>query len=489
MSAPAGASLLENARFNALVIVPNGVQGVFRRRRAPVAAATAANVDGQAVGLLAGMRRGHAGGPVWVRVLRDRALLLLTPADVHRALEGSPQPFASDPKPKRDGMVAFQPDALTISRGEAWRRRRAFTEAVLDTGGPLEGLAERFAAIAAEEAEALAIADHLEGRDELRWDPFNECFRRIARRAILGDAAADDADLSETLAEMMSEANGMPGRTSPRYPGFVARLGEYVAAAEPGSLVSRFAGAPADAETKPVGQIPHWLFAAGDTLAINAFRALALLAKHAGERERALADPEHLEACLEEAMRLWPTTTMLSRETLTETEWGGVAVAAGTQVLIPNLFLHRDRERHEWADRFAPGRWTSGEAARRLVVQPLQPRAAGLPGIGNRPAARGRRAGDPAHRARGRAGRAHARPGEAAAPHARLLRDPGAAGDRTMSSRLARGVKIRAATKGKACSRTRRRSAASRSAISIGRASSTAGRSASRSTMTRPGWG
>ncbi|MFI5122885.1 MAG: hypothetical protein ACHQJ5_08300, partial [Vicinamibacteria bacterium] len=78
MSAPTGSSLYENARFNALVIVPNAVQGVFRRRRNAVAAATAANVDGHAIGLLAGMRRGHRGGPVWVRVVRDRALLLLT---------------------------------------------------------------------------------------------------------------------------------------------------------------------------------------------------------------------------------------------------------------------------------------------------------------------------------------------------------------------------------------------------------------------------
>jgi cytochrome P450 len=363
VSAPSGASLLENARFNALVIVPNAVQGVFRRRRPAVAAATAANVDGQAVGLLSGMHRGHRGGPVWVRVIRERALLLLTPADVHRALEDSPDPFASDPKPKRDGMVAFQPDALTISRGETWRKRRAFTEAVLDTGGPLAGFADRFAAVAAEEAEALAVADRVEGKGELRWDPWNETFRRIARRVILGDAAADDADLSETLAEMMSEGNGMPGKTSARYPGFVTRLGEYVAAGEPGSLVSRFGQAPADAETKPVGQIPHWMFAAGDTLAINAFRALALLATHPAQRERALEDPDHLGACLEEAMRLWPTTTMLSRETIAATEWGGVTVPAGTQVLIPNTFLHRDRDRHDYADRFSPERWVDGSAA------------------------------------------------------------------------------------------------------------------------------
>jgi cytochrome P450 len=309
------------------------------------------------------MRRGHRGGPVWVRVVRDRALLLLTPADVHRALEGSPDPFAADPKPKKDGMTAFQPDALTISRGETWRKRRAFHEAVLDTGGPLEGFAERFAAVAAEEADALATADHAEGKDELRWDPWNESFRRIARRVILGDGAADDADLSETLGEMMGEGNGMPGKVSPRYAGLIARLGEYVAAAEEGSLASRLGDAPADAETKPVGQVPHWMFATGDTLAINAFRALALLATHPAQRERAIDDPAYLEACLEEAMRLWPTTKMLARETLAETEWGGVEVPAGTQVLIPNTFLHRDRERHAWADRLAPERWLSGEAA------------------------------------------------------------------------------------------------------------------------------
>jgi cytochrome P450 len=49
--------------------------------------------------------------------------------------------------------------------------------------------------------------------------------------------------------------------------------------------------------------------------------------------------------------------------TLAETEWGGATVSAGTQVLIPNLFLHRDRDRHDWADRVAPERWLDGSAA------------------------------------------------------------------------------------------------------------------------------
>jgi cytochrome P450 len=385
VSGLSNASLIENARFNALVIVPSAVQGVFRRRRQAVAAATAANVDGRAVGLLTGMSRRHGGGPVWVRVVRDRALLLLTPADVHRALCGSPDPFASDPPAKRDGMVVFQPDAVTISRGEAWRNRRRFNEAVLDSAEPDHEFADRFASVASEEADSLAEAAAIEG-GELRWEPWNEAFRRITRRVVLGDAAADDLELSETLAEMMSEANGMPGKTSERYPAFVTRLGRYVSGAEPGTLVSQFAEAPADAETKSVGQIPHWLFANGDTLAINAFRALAAIVSHPSQRAKVDAelgaDGElpYLEACLEDAMRLWPTTTMLSRETVADTDWRGVDVPAGTQVLIPNLYLHRDRARIDYADRFAPERWIRGEAAEEWSFNHFSRGPQGCPG-------------------------------------------------------------------------------------------------------------
>jgi cytochrome P450 len=371
------ASLLENVRFNALVIVPNAVQGLFRRRRTPVAAATKANVDGWAVGLLGGMKRSHAGGPVWVRVMRDRALLPLAPADVHRALQGSPDPFAADPKAKRDGMCAFQPDALTISRGELWKNRRAFTEAVLDTGEPLHRFADRFAGVAREETDALLLS--VDGdAGKLTWEEWQSSFRRLTRRVVLGDRARDDEALSELLREMMSEANGMPGKPSERYPDFISRLSTYVDDAEAGSLVALFEEAPSDESTRPTGQAAHWLFATHDTLASNAFRALALLASHARQRARVdeeladfesdnalgadVAGLEYLGACLQEAMRLWPTTPMLSRETLTDTDWGGVSVPAGTNVLIPNTFLHRDTDRHPWADRFAPEQWLHGDA-------------------------------------------------------------------------------------------------------------------------------
>ena len=388
MSLPS-ASLLDNARFNALVIVPNALQGIFRRRRAAVAAATKANVDGQAVGLLAGMKEKHNGGPVWVRVIRDPALLLLTTADVRRALAGSPHPFAADPDAKRDGMVAFQPDALTISRGDEWKSRRRFTEHVLQSGGRHD-FAERFNTIAREEAASLRTAG-----PEAGFEAWNDAFRRLTRRVVLGEAAADDGEISVTLAEMMDEANGMPGRTSKRYEDFATALARYVESAEEGSLAERFTGAPQDASTAPIGQIPHWLFANGDTLAINTLRAVGAILSHPEKRARVAEEVTgnvgdaaatdgfgYLEACLEEAMRLWPTTTMLSRVTLEPTDWQGTEVPEGTQLLIPNTFLHRDRSRFDYADRFAPEEWTEGTAGEEWAFNHLSHGPQGCPGAG-----------------------------------------------------------------------------------------------------------
>ena len=357
----ARASLLENVRFNALVIVPNAVQGVFRRRRLAVAAATRAGVDGHAVGLLEGMARSHGGGPVWVRVVKDPALLVLDPADAARVLEGSPEPYASDPPAKRDGMVAFQPDAATISRGELWRNRRRFVEAVLKS--PASGkLLKGWEELCREEVERLISGPVAVAGGVLDWNAFHASLQRIARRLILGDGAAGDERLTELLGELMSEANGMPGEGGEGVAELEDLIAGHVERAERGSLAGRFTGAPSDARTNRVGQVPHFLFALGDTLAINALRALALLGSDHVVLERTRGSRDQLAACLQEAMRLWPTTALLSRETTSDVDWDGETVPTGTQVVIVNTFHHRDRDRLERADGFAPERWIDGSA-------------------------------------------------------------------------------------------------------------------------------
>jgi cytochrome P450 len=377
----ASASTIEGARFTAQVLAPNLAQGLFRRRRRAVAVATRLNVDGQAVGLIRGLRRSHGDDPIWVRAGTDRALLVTSVDDIQRVLEGSPDPFAPDPDAKRKGMAHFQPTALTISRDGEWEKRRRFTEAVLDTGRPTHRLAERFAAVTAEEAAALLAEVDGDADRYLEWESFNAAVRRVALRAVLGDAARDDDRVFGLLSKLMDEANGLPDSRSESYEPYRKRIEAYVADAEPESIVGLFGDAPADADSDPAGQVTHWLFALGDTLAINAWRALALISTHpaqaaevmselgaAERRDGALTafgitDLDYLEACLEDAMRLYPTTPLLSRETVREVDWSGSAVPKGVQVLISNVFNHRDPDRLDFADRFAPDEWLEGGAA------------------------------------------------------------------------------------------------------------------------------
>jgi cytochrome P450 len=385
------ASLFEGARFTLQAMAPNLLQGLFRRRRRAVAAAVRLNADGQAAGVIDGIRRAHGPGPVWVRAGGDQMLLVTDTADIRRVLEGSPDPFAPDPDAKRRGMGHFQPHALTLSRGEEWRNRRRFTEAVLETGRAVHTLGDAFLAVVADEVAALRA-----GGDELDFDRFWLAGRRIARRIILGDAAAGDEELTDLLGEMMDAANGLPGQPAERLDEFTERIRRYIDEAEAGSLVSAFAGAPSDETTKVDGQAAHWMFALGDTTPANVFRGLALLASHPRQRElveaeiaaaggppqdaAAVASLEYLGACLHEAMRLWPTTPMLSRESVEKTDWEGATVPPGSQLLIPNTFNHRDRERHQFADRFAPEAWTDGDAGSDWSFNHLSHGPQGCPG-------------------------------------------------------------------------------------------------------------
>jgi cytochrome P450 len=380
------ASVVEGLRFTAQVAVPNVMQGLFRRRRTVTAIADAARADRFAVGFVSGLKRSYGEGPLWVRVAAGEALLLLGRDSIRVALEGSPDPFAADPEPKKSGMSRFQPDALTISRNPEWEDRRRFAEAVLDTGKPAHRLADRFAAVCAEEAGAL--------RGQLDWDTWNRVVRRVTRRVVLGDSAAADEAISEMLGQLMDKSNP-PGRgDADLYDRYMNALVKYVSAREDGSIVGLFDDAPVTERTQPTGQVTHWLFAMGDTLAINAFRCLAVLAASDAERGRVVeeisaadlasgtgvASLTRLGACLHEAMRLWPTTAMLSRVTAEDAEIDGVTLPAGTQLLIVNTFNHRDQDELDWADRFEPDQWISGEAGGDWLFNHLSHGPQGCPG-------------------------------------------------------------------------------------------------------------
>jgi cytochrome P450 len=331
---------------------------------------TALDADRRTVEALAAIKRKHPGQGA--RILGGRMVVLWGADAIREVLDHSAELYASDAGAKKKGMCHFQPDALTISRGEEWRDRRRFTEAVLATGERVHPDGERFVAVVADEVERMRISGRIE------WEHFEKLFDRIALRVIFGDKARDDQELTELLAKLMAEANRIAGVSegdSDDYHELHGRMEWHLREPEPGSLVARFAEAPHTDATRVVHQIPHWVFATRDTLAMNVCRALGAIVADPKVEERAreemedadLTDPSaidglrYLEGCLAEAMRLWPTTPLLAREATSDTTLAGERIEEGTQVMIMNTFNHRDPDGVADADLLKPERWESGE--------------------------------------------------------------------------------------------------------------------------------
>ena len=385
------ASVVDGVRFTAQIGVPQVVLGLFKKRQLPMKVASLARADAQGFHLVKGLVERNGPGPFLIRVATDQALLLHAPEDIEFVLGGSPDPFASDPDTKRKGMSAFQPDALTISRGDEWRNRRAFAESVLATGKPLHPLAPRFLTVEREGVGALASLG------TVTWPDLNESFQRITRRVVFGDRAGGDVDLSARLGALMAAANSTPGKPADGYDELLASIQAYVDDPDPESLTARFADAPHDATTNVAGQAIHWLFAMGDTLPLNLMRTLVLLATHPEQlhevraeiaaididRAEDVAGLDYTAGCVLEAMRLWPTTPLFGRITTRDVTFpGGEILPAGTQVLIYNVFNHRDPARVPFADDFSPGEWASGDASQSWQFNFFSHGPQGCPGAG-----------------------------------------------------------------------------------------------------------
>ncbi|QXQ14307.1 cytochrome P450 [Skermania piniformis] len=366
------ASTVDGVLFTAVVGVPSVVQGLFTKREVPVRVAGLVGNDERAFDTVQSLVRKYGPGPFRVRLAADEVVLAHDPDTIRTVLGGSPDPFAADFGSKRKGMVAFQPDALTLSRDPVWEQRRQFAEAVLETGRPLHTLAEPMLAAARDSA---VRAYRAAGERAVGWAELNAEFQRLTRVVVFGRAAADDVAISGALQELMSEGNRTPGKTSPKYPAFLAQIQRYLDRAESDSLAGVIAEHPV-AGVEPAGQVVHWLFAMGDTLAANATRALALLATHpqiraevtdevqqVGTEPAGIGKATLLSGCLLEAMRLYPTTAMFGRVAIADVPLdGGAMITEGTQVIIPNLFNHRNPDRVPYADWFAPAEWVSGTA-------------------------------------------------------------------------------------------------------------------------------
>ncbi|WP_207929104.1 cytochrome P450 [Actinomadura sp. 6K520] len=374
---PARATVADTLRIGASVFVPTLARGVLARRPRLVSLAEAIQADRGAGRLLQRLRARYGPGPLRLAVPGRSFALLLSAHDVERVLTGSPEPFAIASKEKRAAVGHFQPHGVLASRGEERADRRRFNETVLDTAHPVHRHADALLRKVRQEADALVDAVALAGR--LDWADFRMAWWRMIRRVVLGDAARDDSEVSDLLTTLRMNSNwafAHPKRAGVRAE-FLRRVRRYLADPEPGSLAGLMAAAPASEITDPEDQVPQWLFAYEST-ALAAFRTLALLASHPehfeqARREAGTGDDDlpYLRACVQESVRLWPTTMTILRDATRPTEWAGQALPAGTGFLIHTPFLQRDDETLPYADEFRPGIWLDGTAEHDWAVVPF----------------------------------------------------------------------------------------------------------------------
>lgn len=360
------ATLTDTLGIMARVVGPTIAKGPIIRRPKVVGLADRLDLDRKAVRCMQRLRVRYGPGPLMLPVPGQPRAVILAPEHVRRVLDNSPDPFSTDSSEKHAALSHFEPGNVLISRGAERAERRRYNEAVLETGQPMHHLARRFVQVVDEEGGLLLQS--IRGSGILGWRDFLPAWFRIVRRVVLGDAARDDQTLTDQIAQLRSAANWAMLRPKRRRlrTEFFRRLEHHLARAEPGSLAEVMAATHGTPSTAAAQQVPQWLFAF-DPAGMTTFRALALLATHIVQRDRALVEIEGtdgsrhplplLRAIMLEAVRLWPTTPLVLRQTSRDTEWDAGIMPANTGVVIYAPFFHRDDDRLPFADRLAPELW------------------------------------------------------------------------------------------------------------------------------------
>ncbi|EMY34587.1 cytochrome P450 [Arthrobacter crystallopoietes BAB-32] len=347
------------------VLVPTLAKGTLFRRPKAVAVAERLQLDERAVRRLQKLNGKYGDGPLLLRIPFRRQAVILAPGHVHSVLAHSPEPFATASSEKRAALSHFEPRNVLISHGADRELRRRLHEQALDSGNPVHRSADAFLRMAREEADELL--QRAEAAGMLEWNAFAEAWYRMARRVVFGDSARDDYELTDMLAALRANANWAflkPKNLALRTE-FLARVEDRMRSSDEGSLAWFMARAATAPEAAPADQIAQWLFGF-DGPALGAFRTLALLATHPGQaeaaRREAQAQPEgrhlpYLRACVLEALRLWPTTPMILRQTTRRVDLDGSVLPAKCGVLIYVAYFSRDQRHLPAADRFDPDLW------------------------------------------------------------------------------------------------------------------------------------
>ncbi|MGW1777128.1 cytochrome P450 [Streptomyces sp. NPDC002104] len=361
MTARAGRG--ESARFAAAHTLPALVRDFVGARPRAARGHVGPGRPRWSAATLRALRDRHGGAPVLVRGLTGTVLLILDPQDIGQ--------FYAEPVGPTGRPGAGADGCAHAGLGAG---RRAVDDSVLAAGLTVHPSCGAFLSVLTDEARRLTAGGSLE-LARVRYS-----VARAARRIVLGDAAAEDAELGRRLGRFPDRAG--------------ARIAAYADLAEPHTLIGRARRhAHSSGVTDPAGQVRQWL-AAFDLVPGIVLRTLLLLGAHPAEQDAVAAEARaagwaqgsaqgalpRLRACVRESLRLYPAVPDLIRITRAETEWRGVRHPAGTCVVLPVLFHQRDPEHVPAAHVFVPGRWADRAADRDVRMAPFSHAGGRCPG-------------------------------------------------------------------------------------------------------------
>ena len=318
------------------------------------------------------LRQRAASGEGIVLNLGFKKVLLVTGPDLSaHVLEPQPRVdgFAAG-ELKKKGMAFLAPNALTISNGDEWARRRVYNETVLGTGGPhpdreafLDEVNKGFATPVASTAE------------------IRERMGLVMRGVVFGSGAP--AGLPDDMDELMSVVQSPVKRTlfGWRYIGSKNRLYETLRRqwdeASDRSLVAHARRLGGSASDDNVQQLPHWMFTFTGSGTDLLTRTLAMVGSRPDVARKvadeiaatgSLDEPSaidrlvYLEACLRETGRLFPPVTRTFHVAPVGDKFDGRAIPPGMEIVHYFPYQHRDTTVDPTANEFRPERWAD-EAA------------------------------------------------------------------------------------------------------------------------------
>ncbi|NXY94281.1 cytochrome P450 [Streptomyces sp. BR123] len=387
-AAPAVAGAADNIRFLATHTLPAFVRGFVNARPTVVKIYAAVGQPAWSAATLRALRARHGGAPVLLKGMSGPMLVLLDEPELRRFYAEPVRTLAMDSPDKTAGLSVLEPTGVICSHGELREQRRTINDEAVAATEPVHPCGRDYLAVVADEARRLTA------RSVLDTPALERALQRVARRIVLGDAAADDRQLTQWLISLRNEGNWMGKRRKQAqaartlYAQANARIAAYAAEAPAHTLAARALTHPdPDGSLDPIGQTHHW-FLALDGLAPVAARTLLLIATHPAEQDAVLAEVStvggpllpRLQACVRESLRLFPLVPDLVRVTRAESTWRGASYPAGTSVLVPALFHNRDPYRVSAPDAFVPGRWLAPGATGILQFAPFSHGGGRCPG-------------------------------------------------------------------------------------------------------------